>query len=126
MEQNIRPVALMRNNSHFYTNADYARVALAQCSIFRTLEMNGIDPLEWLERYCRALFEHITARGLEVAYYESGDIEKTRIPVRQEPKLGEEAGPYCLSSYAADFDFDYWIDDICNTGMKNRTQEALI
>ncbi|MCD8339293.1 MAG: transposase [Burkholderiales bacterium] len=120
VEQNIRPIALIRNNSHFFTNADYAKVALATFSIFRTLEMNHIDPLEWMEKYCRRLFEHITARGLDRLYLDTGDPEKTWITVRQEPKPGEKASPYCLSSYAADFDFASCIDEIIETGIENR------
>lgn len=51
--------------------------------------MNKIDPLEWMDRYCRELFEHIVARGHDRLYLDTGKPEKTWITVRQSPSLAK-------------------------------------
>jgi len=53
-ERTIRPAVLMRKNYYGNRSERGAAVQAQMMSIFRTLKMRGIDPLEYLERQLRA------------------------------------------------------------------------
>jgi transposase len=53
-ERTIRPAVLMRKNYYGNRSERGADVQAVLMSVFRTLEMRGIDPLEYLEKALRA------------------------------------------------------------------------
>ncbi|RPI89203.1 MAG: hypothetical protein EHM32_12955 [Spirochaetales bacterium] len=53
-ERTIRPAVLMRKNYYGNRSERGAEVQAALMSVFRTLEMRGVDPLEYLESALRA------------------------------------------------------------------------
>ena len=52
-ERSIRPAVVMRKSYYGNRSESGADVQAMMMSVFRTLEMRGVDPLDWLERQLR-------------------------------------------------------------------------
>lgn len=53
VESRLRPVTVLRKNIWYKQSVEYAVDMCDIYSIFKTLELNGIAPVEYLKKYCQ-------------------------------------------------------------------------
>ncbi|MCD8338986.1 MAG: transposase, partial [Burkholderiales bacterium] len=114
IERSIRPLAVIRNASHFWNSPEYAEATLARLTVFRTLELNGIDPLAWCQKLCGAVYDHIASKLMDYNWRDTGELT-TKVGIRAEAKPGETdklpegLRQYRLSELIKDFPFSEWV-----------------
>lgn len=125
MERTIRPLAIIRNVSRFWTSLEYARATLARLSVLRTLEINGIDAVGWSRKICGKLYDHICAKLIAYHWEDEGELT-TKVRIRAEAKPGETdtlapaLRKYRLSELVKDFPWDKYVDEMLEQGRLNR------
>ena len=120
-ERCIRPVAVIRSNSHFWHSREYAEGTLARLTVIKTLELNHIEPLPWMQKLCGEVFDFISRRLIDYKWQDAG-VLTAQVGLRAEAKPGEEDTldlsqvKYRLSELMKEFPFEKYAKSILERG----------
>ncbi len=76
VESRLRPVTVLRKNIWYKQSVEYAVDMCDIYSIFKTLELNGIAPVEYLKKYCRSVYGHVLDKAWTEALKDGHDKTK--------------------------------------------------
>ena len=76
VENRLRPVTVLRKNIWYKQSIEYAKDMCDIYSVFKTLELNGISPVPYLQKYCRSVYNHLLDKAWTKALKDGHDPEK--------------------------------------------------
>ncbi|WP_372584924.1 hypothetical protein, partial [Turicimonas muris] len=75
VESRLRPVTVLRKNIWYKQSVEYSVDMCDIYSIFKTLELNGIAPVEYLKKYCRSVYGHVLDKAWTPSTYKQLQAE---------------------------------------------------